>query len=98
MYRYFKKIGNSDHISAWKSKGLSDESINLPATSDNSLTPSLDYIGVRIRVKFNGQCLKQDKVTFIHKKIMNIYIVYEINLWPFGRDDDFTLGNAFLAL
>ena len=28
MYRYFKKIGNTDHISEWKSKGLSDESIN----------------------------------------------------------------------
>ena len=24
---------------------------------------------------------------------MNIYIVYEINLWSFRRDDDFTLGN-----
>ena len=27
MYRYFKKIGNTEHISAWKSIGLFDESI-----------------------------------------------------------------------
>ena len=70
---------------------MSDESIKAPATSDNILAPSLDYIGVRTRVKFDGQCLKQDKVTFTNKKIVNIYIV---NLWPFRRDGDFTLGNA----
>ena len=46
IYRCFKKIGNTDHISVWKSKGVSDESIKPPATSDNSLAPSLDYNGV----------------------------------------------------
>ena len=41
MYKYFKKIGNTDYISMWKSKGLSDEVIKPPATSDNSLAPAL---------------------------------------------------------
>ena len=27
MYRYFKKIGNTDYISEWKSEGLCDEII-----------------------------------------------------------------------
>ena len=63
-------------ISAWKSKGLSDESINLPATSDSSLAKSLSYIGARPRIKLDGQCLKQDKVTFTHKNVLNFYIVY----------------------
>ena len=27
----------------WKSRGLSNESIKAPATSDNSLNPKLDY-------------------------------------------------------
>ena len=40
IYRYFGMIGNIDHISVWKSKGLSDENIKPPATSDNSLPPS----------------------------------------------------------
>ena len=52
MYWYFKNIGNSDHIPAWKSKGLSDESIKPPATSDNGLAHSLDYIDFRTRVKY----------------------------------------------
>ena len=79
-YRYFKKIANTDHISVWESKGLSDESIKPPATSNNSLAPSLNYIGVRSRIKFDSHCFKQDKVTFIHGKVVNIYIVYLINL------------------
>ena len=39
MYRNFKKIGNTGHISAWKSKGLSDESIKLSSAFNDSLAP-----------------------------------------------------------
>ena len=45
MYRYFKKIDNGDHISSWESKVLSHKSIKPPATSENSLVPSLSYFG-----------------------------------------------------
>ena len=58
MYRYFKVIANTRYISSGKSKGLSDESIKLPATSDNSLTSLINYLGDKIRLKFNGNCLK----------------------------------------
>ena len=39
MYKYFKKIGDTDYISEWKYKGLSDEIIKSPTTSNNSLAP-----------------------------------------------------------
>ena len=52
MYRYFKMIANTDYISSWKSKGLSPESTKPPTTSDNSLTPALNYYGTKTRVKF----------------------------------------------
>ena len=71
----FKKIGYTENISGWKSKGLSDESIKPP---DNSLPAILKYTGKRRYVKFNGSCLKQDKVTFNHGKIVNIYAVYDL--------------------
>ena len=58
MYRYFKIITNTDYISSLKSKGLSNESFKPPTTSDDSLTPSLDYYGDKIRVKFTKSCLK----------------------------------------
>ena len=54
-------------------------SINSIIASNSSTVPSLDYLGAKIRVKFNGSCLKQDKITFTHGTIVNIYIVYEIS-------------------
>ena len=36
-------------------------------------------MGTEKRVRFSGSCLKQDKITYNHGKIVNIYIVYEIN-------------------
>ena len=48
---------------------MSVESIKPPSTSDNSLAPSLSYIGsTKTVVKFVGSCLKQDKVTFTNGK------------------------------
>ena len=37
-----------------------------------------DFVGTEARVKFNGDCLKQEKITFNDGKMVNIYIVYEI--------------------
>ena len=67
-----KKIGNIVHISAWKSRGLSDESVKSLPTYDNSLAQFLNYIYVRPRIKLDDQHLKQDIVTFTHKKVLNI--------------------------
>ena len=98
IYRFSKKIGNTSHTSPWKAKGLSDQSIKAPATSDNSLFSSLNHIGFRTRINFDGQCLKQnDKVTFNHKPVVNIYIAYEINLWSFKQSADFTLVNSLFG-
>ena len=58
---------------------LNTEIIKPPTPSDNSLALALIYIGNEIRVKFNGYCLKQDKTTFTHGKVLNIYIFYEIS-------------------
>ena len=82
MYRYFKRIvgvDNGNYIYYWKSKGLSDGRINSIIASSYKFTPQLSYYGTKTRVEFNGSCLKQDSVTFNHKKIVNIYIVYEIS-------------------
>ena len=58
MNRYSKLIANNKlYISSWKSKGLSDETIKPHVTSDNSLTPLIDYVGDKIRLKFSGSCL-----------------------------------------
>ena len=66
MYKYFKKISNTDYISEWKSKGLSEEVIKPLSTISNIIIPGLTDIGRKIRVKFIGSCLKQDKIAFTH--------------------------------
>ena len=100
LNKYFKVIANTDYVSSWKSKGLSAESIKPPTTSDNSLTPILNYYGTKTKVSFDMSCLKQDKVTFNHGKIVNIYIVYKIiriaNING-NRNSNLTVQNALFG-
>ena len=37
--------------------------------------------------------VSHEEVTFTHEQVMNIRIVFEINLWPFTVSQDFTLRN-----
>ena len=90
-------FSQSDFITEWKSKGLND----FIKSPDNSLAPAL-FIYIRpypkfkrAYPKFNGSCLKQDKITFNHGYIVNTYIVYglESNLNNF----DPTLKNCLFG-
>ena len=94
MKKYFKEIGNTEKIPSWESKGLSDEVVKPIATSSNSLAPELSSFINKIKVKFNGSCLKQDKITYTRGTIVNIYIVYKLSS---NRNNfDFSLENCFL--
>ena len=89
IIRYFRII--KKYILSRKSKGLSDETITPYATSDNSLTPLIDYYGSKVRVKFNKGCLKQpNKLTYDYGRKVNIYIVYELGASS-SNDSDPTL-------
>ena len=67
----------SSTIKAWKSKYLPNEIIKPPVTSDNSLNSSICYNNsVKIRVKFDGSCLKQEKVTFTPKAILKFFTLF----------------------
>ena len=102
IFRYFKAnvITNvTNYVLSRKSKGLSDETIKLPSTSYNSLTPSINYINNtdKIRVKFPGSCLKQsNKLTYTHGKVVNIYIVYELGASSSSNSDP-TLKNCLFG-
>ena len=45
---------NSKWITKWKSKGLSNESLEVVSTTSNSLTPSVNYYGDKVRLRFTG--------------------------------------------
>ena len=89
-------INVPDYVLSWKSKGLSAETIKPPTTSDNSLTPELNYYGTKTRVKFTGSCLKQSKISYTHGKVVNIYIVYELGASS-SHVNDPTLKNCLFG-
>ena len=81
MRKYFKLSsvgGVIDHVLSWQSKGISNESIKPPKISNYGLNPKLNYYGTKTRIQFIRSCLKQSNFTFTHKKVVNIYIVYEL--------------------
>ena len=96
--RHFKVIANAKYISSWKFKGLSHESIKLPATSDNSLSPLIDYLSDKIRLIFNGSCIKQGKLGYTHRKTINIYIVYKLTASSSNNDDPTVRNSLFRAV
>ena len=59
---------NSNWITKWKSKGLSNESLEAVSTSDNNSTPSVSYYEDKVRLRFTGNFLQQKTVTYSHKK------------------------------
>ena len=72
-------------------------SIKPATTSDNSLTPTLNFYDyLKVTVKFTGSCLKQPKFTYTHKTIVNIYIVYELGAST-TNDNDPTLKNCLFG-
>ena len=78
MYRYFIRIRGVDsgnYIYFWKPKVLPNENITASTTSDYSLNPQFSYFCTKTRVEFKESCLKQDKVTYDHEKIVKIYTV-----------------------
>ena len=94
LNKYFKLITNTLSILSWQSKGLSTENIDPPTTS---LSPSINYVGNKIRVEFTGSCLKQsNKLTYAHKKIVNIYKVYELGASS-SNVNDATLKNCLFG-
>ena len=98
IYRYLKtfSITNSPiYVSEWKSKGLSIKSFKAISTSDNSLNPTLNHYSAKIRVKFAGDCLKQQKITCKHGKVANIYIVYSLGVSSSNYSDP-TIKKFFL--
>ena len=80
MRKYFKLnsvVNVVDHVLSWQSKGISNESIKPPTTSNYGVNPKLTYCGTKTRIQFIRSCLKQPSFTFTHKIVVNIY-VYEL--------------------
>ena len=88
-------VNADDYVLSWQSKGLSNESIKPPRTTDNSLTPELNYYGTKTKITFTGSCLKQSSHILTHKKMVNIF-VYELAASS-SHDSDPTIKNCLFG-
>ena len=76
-------------------KGLSNNNLEVVSTSNNTLTPSINYYVDKVRLQFTGDVLQQKTVIYSHKKVVNLYVVYEITNFH-GVYSYPTLANALL--
>ena len=87
--------GLDNTIAQWGSKGLSNEKINSPYTTNHKLSPKIVWMNYsRIRLEFKGSWLKQDKVTFTPNNLVNLFIVYEVDRWSGDLNSGFTLKDC----
>ena len=91
---YLKFTPKTGLFSEWKSKGLSDKIIKPPDTS-LAPTPGFKNDGKRYFV-FRGDYLKEDEAKSKYKKIINIYIVFDLQSSP-NYNSDFTLENCLFG-
>ena len=67
-------------------KGLSNKNLEVVSTSDNPLSPEINYDENKIRLNFRGSILQQKITTYNHKKIVNLYMVYEITKFRYNNN------------
>ena len=74
---------------------MSREKIISPYKSDTNCSP--EYHSSYGIVTFKGTCLKQKSVSFLHKKVVNLYISYTLDKWSKDLPTDFMLGNCLFG-
>ena len=89
---------NNKCITKWKSKGISNESLQIISKSDNSLTPSVKYYVKKVKLKLAGSVFQQKTITYNHKKVGNLYIVYRITGFHSTSNDPGLANSLFGAV
>ena len=51
----------------------------------------------KIKVRLTGTCLKQEKVTFNPRNVVNLLIVYKLDGWLQDINSDFTLKDCLFG-
>ena len=96
MYKYFEL--NNDIVSSWESKGLSNEkitSVSVDALPQMDNFPKLVHNNDDLELRLSKIPLKQDKATYNHGPLVNIYIVYKLITSPLNTG--ITLRNCLFG-
>ena len=78
---WITKLNSISTYSKLLSKLLSNEKFTPLSTTNKSLSPKLIWSHSRIRLKFEGSCLKQeDKALFTPNDVVNSFFVYKLDI------------------
>ena len=95
LYHTFKRLGDTEKVVSWKSKGLSAKNLNTPATTGNSLPPSIKwYENSNICLTFKESCLKQKRCAFTPQNICKYKYIYKLNTWSLDLNSDFIIKDC----
>ena len=90
---------NGEAIHAWISTGIHNDSNNtdlFSVNNSNNNSPTLLNRNNRLGVTFNGNYMKQNKLGYAHRKIVNLYIVYKLKNRR-ADNPDFTVQNGLFG-
>ena len=90
-------FSGTDNIYSCTSKGMSEESIKNPSTSGNSFAPKRNTDYPLSKVKFSGNYLKQDRVSILHKSVVNWFTTYKLDTWSRDLNTYLTIGNCLFG-
>ena len=76
---------------------MSNEKLKPPYTANKNLSPKLVWNKSRVKLRFTGSCLKQDKVAFNPSNLVNLFIVYELDRWSRNLNAKFTHKNCLFG-
>ena len=48
-------------------------------------------------MKFLGNCVKEDKASFAHGNIINVFVVYILDIWSLDLNADFRLRKCLFG-
>ena len=89
-----KKGKGAEYIIGWKSKFLyNSELIALY----NAFLPNVNYFGNKIGIQLNSTPLVIEQINYTGK-IVNVYIVYDLDHWPKNFLTNFTLENCLFKV
>ena len=86
-------------ITHWKSTGFDSYTLNTylrGVTNTSGNYPKVSE-GTRMSIKFSGHYVKEDKSVYPVKSVVNIYIVYSLNLISNTKNTDFTAQNCLVG-
>ena len=89
----FKKDKGTDYVCSWKSEGVFNSKLKPLHTAFLNSIKLSEY---RIGIKFEKDPLAVEQNNYL-TKIINVYIVYDLDAWPRNPTNNFKFKNCLFG-